>query len=59
MKVSPFFYKCCRKVVGNGEDTTFWEDVWLGSIPLREKVSRLYNHTFSIKVTMVRVFEEG
>jgi hypothetical protein len=37
----------------------FWEDVWLGSIPLREKVSRFYNLTFSIKVTMVPVFEEG
>jgi hypothetical protein len=59
MKVSPFFYRCCRKKVGNGENTMFWEDVWLGNIPFRERFARLYNLTFNINFMVAKVFEEG
>jgi hypothetical protein len=59
MKVSPFFYRCCRKKVGNGENTMFWEDVWLGNIPFRERFARLYNLTFSINFMVAKVFKEG
>ena len=30
------------KKVGNGEETYFWDDVWLGESPLRQLYPRLY-----------------
>jgi hypothetical protein len=59
MKVAPFFYRCCRKITGNGEETIFWEDVWIGAIPLKERFPRLYNLTFSVYITVAKVFVEG
>ncbi|GJT07809.1 RNA-directed DNA polymerase, eukaryota [Tanacetum coccineum] len=31
-----------KKKVGNGEATSFWNDVWLGDFPLKQMYSRLY-----------------
>lgn len=28
------FYKYCRKKVGDGLNTRFWEDSWIGIVPL-------------------------
>ncbi|KAL8544462.1 hypothetical protein ACS0TY_004859 [Phlomoides rotata] len=30
------------KVIGNGEGTDFWRDIWAGDVPLCEKFNRLY-----------------
>nr|GEX81870.1 RNA-directed DNA polymerase, eukaryota [Tanacetum cinerariifolium] len=32
---------CVRKI-GNGESTSFWNDVWLGSMPLKSQFPRVY-----------------
>ena len=32
-----------KMMVGNGEKTRFWEDVWLAELPLAEKFPRLYS----------------
>ncbi|KAL8476037.1 hypothetical protein ACS0TY_028632 [Phlomoides rotata] len=32
-----------RKTVGNGRNTWFWEDKWVGNFRLRDKFPRLYN----------------
>ncbi|GKA10781.1 RNA-directed DNA polymerase, eukaryota, reverse transcriptase zinc-binding domain protein [Tanacetum coccineum] len=32
----------CSKRVGNGEDTSFWEDVWMGDSTLKINFPRLY-----------------
>ncbi|GKC43906.1 hypothetical protein Tco_1061628, partial [Tanacetum coccineum] len=32
----------CSKRVGNGEDTSFWEDVWMGDSTLKSYFPRLY-----------------
>ena len=31
-----------KMMVGNGERTRFWEDIWIAKIPLAEKFPRLY-----------------
>ncbi|GJW58321.1 hypothetical protein Tco_0105052 [Tanacetum coccineum] len=32
----------CRKKVGNGEDTLFWKEVWMGDKALKFQYARLY-----------------
>jgi len=32
-----------RRVVGDGRNTLFWHDNWVGEIPLRFKFSRLFD----------------
>nr|GEZ28987.1 RNA-directed DNA polymerase, eukaryota [Tanacetum cinerariifolium] len=32
----------CRKKVGNGADTTFWDEVWIGEQPLKIQFPRMY-----------------
>nr|GEY93341.1 RNA-directed DNA polymerase, eukaryota [Tanacetum cinerariifolium] len=36
------FWSHCKKRIGNGNDTRFWFDCWIGDIPLRDKFSRLF-----------------
>jgi hypothetical protein len=55
--VSPFFYRFCRKQVGNGLDTLFSEDTWINKVPLRVRFKRLHL-TFST-LTVAKVSEEG
>ncbi|GJR90742.1 RNA-directed DNA polymerase, eukaryota, reverse transcriptase zinc-binding domain protein [Tanacetum coccineum] len=33
----------CNKVIGNGNNSMFWQDTWLGQVCLKEKFHRLYN----------------
>jgi len=41
--VGTWFEDNTRQVVGNGRDTLFWHDIWVGEIPLRLKFPRLFN----------------
>jgi hypothetical protein len=34
LKVKDTVYKFCRKKIGNGNRTSFWNDTWLGDSPL-------------------------
>ncbi|GJY70914.1 RNA-directed DNA polymerase, eukaryota, reverse transcriptase zinc-binding domain protein [Tanacetum coccineum] len=36
------FLQFIRKKIGNGVNTSFWADSWIGSIPFKEKFLRLY-----------------
>ncbi|PWA87168.1 hypothetical protein CTI12_AA134350 [Artemisia annua] len=36
------FWSHCKKRVGNGINTSFWSDCWLGDIPLKAKYPRLF-----------------
>lgn len=31
-------------MVGNGRDTSFWEDVWVGEVPLKLVFPTLFDH---------------
>ena len=43
MGVKNVFYKYCKKMVGDGRNTRFWEDWWVDDKPLRIRYPRLYN----------------
>ncbi|GJT61775.1 RNA-directed DNA polymerase, eukaryota [Tanacetum coccineum] len=36
------FWSHCKKRIGNGTDTSFWSDCWIGDMPLRAKFPRLF-----------------
>ena len=40
--VGNWFEDNTRRVVGNGKNTLFWTDNWLGGVPLKLQFSRLY-----------------
>jgi hypothetical protein len=43
MKVKEEFFSRSSFSVGNGEDTRFWEDIWLGNKSLAHQYPSLYN----------------
>lgn len=47
MEVKNIFYKFCSKKVGDGENTCFWEDNWIGGRPLNIQFPSLYDITFT------------
>ena len=43
MRVKDEFFARGFFQVGSGEATRFWEDIWLGSTPLKDQYPSLYN----------------
>lgn len=41
--------------MGDGKTTRFWEDSWLGNVPLCSKFHRLYNVNTSFNITVAEV----
>nr|GEW41589.1 RNA-directed DNA polymerase, eukaryota [Tanacetum cinerariifolium] len=37
------FWSLCKKRIGDGTNTSFWSDPWLGNIPLKIKYPRLFS----------------
>jgi hypothetical protein len=48
-----------RKKVGDGSDTFFWTDPWLGGAPLCEKFGRLFDLAETKSSTVVEMFSSG
>jgi hypothetical protein len=44
--------------VGNGQDTSFWLDSWLGNKPLSEQYSALFSHVQSCNLTVADAYSE-
>ena len=42
MRIKATFFNRTRCIVGNGNDTRFWEDTWLGNAPLATQYPSLY-----------------
>ncbi|PNT61152.1 hypothetical protein BRADI_5g10902v3, partial [Brachypodium distachyon] len=57
MQVKNIFINCCRKQVGNGDRTCFWEEHWIGDAPLCSKFPRLYNLTNKQFISVSAVFK--
>jgi hypothetical protein len=55
MKVKEYFLSRGSFGVGNGEDTRFWEDTWLGNKSLAQQYPSLYNimHRKNVSVSNV------
>ena len=43
MRVKPLFFNKAKILVGDGANTRFWEDTWLGETPLALQYPTLYN----------------
>jgi hypothetical protein len=37
------FFECGAFILGDGNDIRFWEDTWLGEMPLSSQYPALYN----------------
>lgn len=59
LHVRVVFFSFCRRLVGNGKRTRFWEDEWWGVKPLARQFPRLFNLTFSTGIFVYTVFTEG
>jgi hypothetical protein len=45
--------------VNNGKDTLFWEDVWLGEVPLKMNFSQIYSYCADKQCTVSDCWERG
>lgn len=59
MKVRTVFLQYSRKMVGNGERTMFWSDVWLGDKPLSVQFPRLFLLIFSANFTVAKALSKN
>ena len=59
MEVKPLFWPCCTVMVGNGEKTSFWEDHWVGDMPLAKQFPRLFSISLNKLETVKNVFANG
>jgi hypothetical protein len=56
MKVKDTFFQLCRRCVGNGKETRFQEDLWIGNKPLCTRFARLYNYNMWIRMCWCHMF---
>ena len=45
--------------LGNGKDILFWEDTWVGKVPLRLLFPKLYGYCTNNKTTVDEYFDSG
>lgn len=58
-QVGVLFRNHLRLLVGKGNRTFFWEDVWLGDTPLKERFSRLFRASRNKQALVGDVFCGG
>jgi len=54
-----WFQECVTKKVGDGTDTLFWFDRWLGSVPLCVRYRRLFELYENKSITVAELFSLG
>ena len=59
MKVKDEFFNRGSFTVGNGENTRFWEDTWLGDKPLSHQYPSLYNIVHHKEVSVASVLSQA
>jgi hypothetical protein len=59
MSVKDMFYKLCRRKLGNGLRTRFWEDIWWRDKSLSETFPNLYAICVSRDVTVAEVINSN
>ena len=59
LKHKDHFTSLSKFQIGNGGNTRFWEDLWIGSAPLCMSFPRLYNVCFDKQKTVREIFEKG
>jgi hypothetical protein len=58
MKVKEVFFSMVSFKIGNGLDTRFWEDRWLGDKPLTQQYLSLYNIVQHKNILVANVLNE-
>lgn len=51
-----WFAECVSKKLGNGSDTLFWYDKWLGSVSFCERFPRLFDLSENKSITVAGLF---
>jgi hypothetical protein len=59
MRVKDIFFSRGKFKVGNGSDTRYWEDVWLGETTLAHQYPSLYNIVQCKNVTVANVLTQA
>lgn len=59
MQVKDVYNQFSRKVVGNGKNVLFWEDIWLGNEPFSVKYYRLFNISLNHGITVADALQGG
>lgn len=54
LEVKEIFYKFCKKKLGDGKNTRFWEYVWVDEKLLKHAYPRLYFLTFDHNITVAQ-----
>jgi hypothetical protein len=54
-----WFRECVSRKVGDGSDTLFWTDPWLGGVPLCERFRRLFDLAENKSCTVAEMFSAG
>jgi hypothetical protein len=54
MNVKDEFFSRATMIIGNGQKTRFWEDIWLGDTPLKDQYPMLYNILNHTNVTVAQ-----
>jgi hypothetical protein len=54
-----WFGECVTRKVGDGTDTFFWSDPWLGGIPLCERFGRLFDLAETKWGTVAEMYASG
>lgn len=57
--VKDLFYQHCKKMIGDGKNTRFWEDWWVGDKPLKFSYPRLYLLSFDHNISVANAVAKG
>ena len=57
--VKKLYFQHVKKKLGDGVSTTFWEDWWVGSKPLKDAYPRLYNISFDHNISVAEAIQKG
>jgi hypothetical protein len=55
LEVHDNFYRFCKKKVGNGKSTSFWNNIWCDSVPLSFRYPNLFDIAYDKNITVEKV----
>jgi hypothetical protein len=59
LEIKHLFLSCCKFQIGDGRDTSFWEDNWLGDFTLSTSFPRLFAISSDPKITVRKAYDVG
>jgi len=59
MSREEWFSDHVSRSVGNGRNTLFWVDVWIGGVALSVRFSKLYDFSLEMEISVSDMFQLG